>query len=45
LPLLTVPAGTKLFRVHQAVHDAIFFGPAVTRRQAFSSRQPAASTA
>jgi hypothetical protein len=29
LPLLTIPAGVLLFRVHQAVHGPIFFGPAI----------------
>jgi hypothetical protein len=29
LPLLTVPAGTLLFRVHQVIHNPIFFGPAI----------------
>lgn len=29
LPLLVVAAATKVLRVHQAAHDAIFFGPAI----------------
>jgi len=29
LPIIKVPQGTPLFRVHQSAHGAIFFGPAV----------------
>ena len=29
LPPLVIPAATKLHRVHQVVHDPIFFGPAI----------------
>ena len=29
LPLIKVPQGTPLFRVHQKAHGALFFGPAV----------------
>ena len=29
LPVLVIPAGTALFRVHQANHSPIFFGPAI----------------
>ena len=39
LPLLTIPAGTPLFRVHHAIHDPIFFGPATD--PAIGVRQPA----
>ena len=38
LPLLTIPAGTPLFRVHQAIHRPIFFGPATD--PATGIRQP-----
>jgi len=38
LPLLTIPSGTPLFRVHQAIHAPIFFGPATG--PAFGVRQP-----
>jgi hypothetical protein len=29
LPVLVIPAGAALFRVHQAIHSPIFFGPAI----------------
>jgi hypothetical protein len=38
LPLLTISVGVPLFRVHQVVHGAIFFGPAID--PATGVRQP-----
>jgi hypothetical protein len=38
LPLVKLPQGTRLFRVHQIAHGAIFFGPAVD--PATGKRQP-----
>ena len=38
LPLLTILAGTPLFRVHQALHRPIFFGAATGIRQPPTNR-------
>jgi hypothetical protein len=38
LPIIKVPRGTPLFRVHQSAHSAVFFGPEVNPTS--GTRQP-----
>jgi RES domain-containing protein len=38
LPIIAIPSGTRLFRIHRLDHDAVFFSPAVD--PATGERQP-----
>jgi hypothetical protein len=40
LPIITIPAGTRLFRIHRLGHNAAFFGPPID--PATGNRQPPA---